>query len=196
MNPTEEHRQKWKETFEQHGIQTIFIESLCDDQEIIEQNVRSVKISSPDVPSLSIPLERTSSRIPHPRNHLFISSNQFLILLYLLNLVLPFSFASTFLSFSSPTNPLLPTIIVVRRLEPRRRSKRLHSPHQRQNPQLPTPHRNRHHLHQTHQREPTHGSAQRNRLLSLSYRVLSHESAYPETHDLLCESGEKYECDL
>jgi len=56
VNPTSAHRRKWKETFEQHGIQTIFIESLCDNQEIIEQNVRSVKISSPDVPSLHSPI--------------------------------------------------------------------------------------------------------------------------------------------
>ena len=55
VNPTSAHRRKWKETFEQHGIQTIFIESLCDNQEIIEQNVRSVKISSPDVLSLTTP---------------------------------------------------------------------------------------------------------------------------------------------
>lgn len=30
-------------------IQTLFIESACDDERIIEENVRSVKISSPDV---------------------------------------------------------------------------------------------------------------------------------------------------
>lgn len=30
-------------------LQTIFIESYVDDPKIIEQNVRSVKISSPDV---------------------------------------------------------------------------------------------------------------------------------------------------
>jgi 6-phosphofructo-2-kinase len=49
VNPTSELRQNWKNLLEQHGIQTIFVESLCDDKEIIEQNVRSVKISSPDV---------------------------------------------------------------------------------------------------------------------------------------------------
>jgi 6-phosphofructo-2-kinase/fructose-2,6-biphosphatase 4 len=49
VNPTTEIRRSWKETFEKHGIQTIFVESSCDNQEIIEQNVRSVKISSPDV---------------------------------------------------------------------------------------------------------------------------------------------------
>jgi 6-phosphofructo-2-kinase / fructose-2,6-biphosphatase 4 len=49
VNPTSQTRREWKETFDKHDIQTIFIESLCDNQEIIEQNVRSVKISSPDV---------------------------------------------------------------------------------------------------------------------------------------------------
>lgn len=29
--------------------QTLFIESWCDDERIIEENVRRVKISSPDV---------------------------------------------------------------------------------------------------------------------------------------------------
>jgi 6-phosphofructo-2-kinase / fructose-2,6-biphosphatase 4 len=49
VNPTSMHRRAWKTTMDQHGIQTIFVESSCDDQEIIEQNVRNVKISSPDV---------------------------------------------------------------------------------------------------------------------------------------------------
>lgn len=38
--------------------QTLFIESACDDERIIEENVRSVKISSPDV---SHPDSRSSS---------------------------------------------------------------------------------------------------------------------------------------
>ena len=50
MNPTSENRRYWKEILEEHGIKSIFIESSCDNQEIIEQNVRRVKISSPDVP--------------------------------------------------------------------------------------------------------------------------------------------------
>jgi predicted kinase len=49
VNPTSQNRRDWKDILEQHGIKTIFIESSCDNQEIIEQNVRSVKISSPDV---------------------------------------------------------------------------------------------------------------------------------------------------
>jgi 6-phosphofructo-2-kinase/fructose-2,6-biphosphatase 4 len=54
VNPTSQTRREWKETFDKHDIQTIFIESLCDNQEIIEQNVRSVKISSPDVLPLDL----------------------------------------------------------------------------------------------------------------------------------------------
>jgi hypothetical protein len=49
VNPTSAHRRDWKNLLDEHDIQTIFVESLCDDQEIIEQNVRNVKISSPDV---------------------------------------------------------------------------------------------------------------------------------------------------
>jgi len=59
VNPTSKGRRQWKDIFERHGIQTIFIESSCDNEEIIEQNVRSVKISSPDVshpPPLNYPL--------------------------------------------------------------------------------------------------------------------------------------------
>ena len=49
VNPTSEIRRAWKDILAERDIQTIFVESLCDNQEIIEQNVRSVKISSPDV---------------------------------------------------------------------------------------------------------------------------------------------------
>ena len=55
VNQTSPMRRGWKEMLDAHGIQTIFIESLCDNQEIIEQNVRSVKISSPDVQSPPLP---------------------------------------------------------------------------------------------------------------------------------------------
>lgn len=49
---------------DQHGIQTIFVESSCDDQELIEQNVRNVKISSPDV--LILPSELAFFFLPFP----------------------------------------------------------------------------------------------------------------------------------
>lgn len=64
MNPTSQNRRYWKEILEQHGIQTIFIESSCDNREIIEQNVRSVKISSPDVtPYQKLAYDSTSDGI-------------------------------------------------------------------------------------------------------------------------------------
>jgi 6-phosphofructo-2-kinase / fructose-2,6-biphosphatase 4 len=54
-----------------HEVQTIFIESQCSDQRIIEENVRSVKISSPDYIGWSDEdaakhyLARIAARIPH-----------------------------------------------------------------------------------------------------------------------------------
>lgn len=69
VNPTSVHRRGWKRTMEEHGIQTIFVESSCDDQELIEQNVRNVKISSPDVHP------KPSATSPRPLRHSFISSS-------------------------------------------------------------------------------------------------------------------------
>lgn len=57
--------------FEKHEVQTLFIESTCNDERIIEENVRNVKISSPDYVGWSDQdavkdyLARISSRIPH-----------------------------------------------------------------------------------------------------------------------------------
>jgi 6-phosphofructo-2-kinase len=36
-------------------LETLFLESMCDDPRIIEENVRRVKISSPDVSLLPFP---------------------------------------------------------------------------------------------------------------------------------------------
>ncbi|ORY01310.1 bifunctional 6-phosphofructo-2-kinase/fructose-2,6-bisphosphate 2-phosphatase [Basidiobolus meristosporus CBS 931.73] len=47
-NITEERRRQVLERLEANDIHVIFIESICDDPKIIEENVRSVKISSPD----------------------------------------------------------------------------------------------------------------------------------------------------
>lgn len=49
VNPLAEGRRQLAKEFAKHEIQTIFIESYVDDESIIEENVRSVKISSPDV---------------------------------------------------------------------------------------------------------------------------------------------------
>ncbi|GME48557.1 Fructose-26-bisphosphatase [Neofusicoccum parvum] len=57
--------------FAKRQIQTLFIESQCTDEKIIEENVRSVKISSPDYvgwkdeDAIKDYLQRISSRIPH-----------------------------------------------------------------------------------------------------------------------------------
>ena len=70
VNPTSADRRAWKGIMENHGIQTIFVESLCNNQEIIEQNVRNVKISSPDVralstpPSPQTPIQELSAQLP------------------------------------------------------------------------------------------------------------------------------------
>ncbi|KAF5386441.1 hypothetical protein D9757_005843 [Collybiopsis confluens] len=47
-NGTRAARQLLAEKFHNKGIHVIFLESLCDNKEIIEANIRSVKISSPD----------------------------------------------------------------------------------------------------------------------------------------------------
>lgn len=57
--------------FAKYDIQTLFIESVCTDERIIEENVRSVKISSPDyagwdeAAAVKDYLSRINSRIPH-----------------------------------------------------------------------------------------------------------------------------------
>ncbi|CAK5262016.1 unnamed protein product, partial [Mycena citricolor] len=47
-NGTRAARQALAEKFDKAGIHVILLESLCDDQDVIERNIRSVKISSPD----------------------------------------------------------------------------------------------------------------------------------------------------
>ncbi|KAI9892371.1 MAG: hypothetical protein M1814_001573 [Vezdaea aestivalis] len=49
VNPLAAGRRSLAKEFAKHDVQTLFIESLCDDEKIIEENVRSVKISSPDM---------------------------------------------------------------------------------------------------------------------------------------------------
>ncbi|KAF2462135.1 6-phosphofructo-2-kinase-domain-containing protein [Lineolata rhizophorae] len=57
--------------FAKHQVQTLFIESQCNDERIIEENVRSVKISSPDYTdwkdedAVRDYLARIAARIPH-----------------------------------------------------------------------------------------------------------------------------------
>ncbi|KAF8330355.1 6-phosphofructo-2-kinase-domain-containing protein [Cantharellus anzutake] len=47
-NATKLSRQNLTERFEKEGVHIIFLESLCDDQETVMANIRSVKITSPD----------------------------------------------------------------------------------------------------------------------------------------------------
>ena len=71
VNPLSEGRKSLAKEFSKHEVETLFIESACDDEKIIEENVRSVKISSPDYIGWSSDaavkhyLARMSAKIPH-----------------------------------------------------------------------------------------------------------------------------------
>lgn len=52
-----------RDLFESHGVQVMFIESLCDDERIIEENVRGVWRSSPDY--YNIPFEDALANFKH-----------------------------------------------------------------------------------------------------------------------------------
>ena len=71
VNPLSEGRRSLAKEFSKHEVETLFIESACNDEKIIEENVRSVKISSPDYIGWSSGaavkhyLARMSAKIPH-----------------------------------------------------------------------------------------------------------------------------------
>jgi 6-phosphofructo-2-kinase / fructose-2,6-biphosphatase 4 len=71
VNPLSSGRRALAKEFDKHNVQTLFIESHCTDERIIEENVRSVKISSPDYvgwsPEEAVQdyLKRINARIPH-----------------------------------------------------------------------------------------------------------------------------------
>lgn len=71
VNPLSAGRRSLAKEFAKNDIETLFIESSCDDERIIEENVRSVKISSPDYvgwnPADAVKhyLARVSAKIPH-----------------------------------------------------------------------------------------------------------------------------------
>ena len=71
VNPLAAGRRSLAKEFAKHEVKCLFIESSCDDQRIIEENVRSVKISSPDYQGWSEDqavkhyLNRVSAKIPH-----------------------------------------------------------------------------------------------------------------------------------
>ncbi|EER29031.1 6-phosphofructo-2-kinase/fructose-2,6-bisphosphatase, putative [Coccidioides posadasii C735 delta SOWgp] len=70
VNPIAAGRRSLAKEFGKYGIQTLFIESWCDNERIIEENVQRVKISSPDYkgwdPKDAVKdyLARISARIP------------------------------------------------------------------------------------------------------------------------------------
>ncbi|KAL4944724.1 hypothetical protein BDV06DRAFT_210045 [Aspergillus oleicola] len=71
VNPSAAGRRSLANEFAKHDIETLFIESWCDDHRIIEENVRRVKISSPDQyvgwtsqDAVKHYLARISARIP------------------------------------------------------------------------------------------------------------------------------------
>ncbi|MCJ1405717.1 hypothetical protein MMC11_008947 [Xylographa trunciseda] len=71
VNPLAAGRRVLAKEFAKHDVQTLFIESACDDVRIIEENVRSVKISSPDYvgwtsnEAVQHYLARITAKIPH-----------------------------------------------------------------------------------------------------------------------------------
>lgn len=71
VNPLSAGRRSLVKEFQRHGIQTLFIESQCTDERVIEANVKSVKISSPDYigwdsdEAVKDYLARIAARIPH-----------------------------------------------------------------------------------------------------------------------------------
>lgn len=71
VNPLAVGRKSLAKEFAKQEAQTLFIESACDDETIIEENVRSVKISSPDYigwdekDAVKHYLARIKAKIPH-----------------------------------------------------------------------------------------------------------------------------------
>ncbi|KAJ4354958.1 hypothetical protein N0V95_003367 [Ascochyta clinopodiicola] len=71
VNAISQGRRSLAKEFAKKGIQTVFIESQCTDERIIQENVRRVKISSPDYKGWNDEdavrdyLARINSRIPH-----------------------------------------------------------------------------------------------------------------------------------
>lgn len=51
-NSTRERRQWIHETCRNAGIETLFVESMCDDEDLIMNNIREVKTTSPDYKGL------------------------------------------------------------------------------------------------------------------------------------------------
>ncbi|KAF8859652.1 bifunctional 6-phosphofructo-2-kinase/fructose-2,6-bisphosphate 2-phosphatase [Acephala macrosclerotiorum] len=71
VNPLAAGRESLAKEFLKHDVQTLFLESWVDDQSILEENARSVKISSPDFKGMNpdeaakLYLKRIDMKIPH-----------------------------------------------------------------------------------------------------------------------------------
>ncbi|KAH8177447.1 6-phosphofructo-2-kinase domain-containing protein [Sarocladium implicatum] len=70
VNPTISGRRSLAKEFAKHDVQTLFIESFVDDERILRENARNVKISSPDFAGMdpeeaaSLYLRRIENKIP------------------------------------------------------------------------------------------------------------------------------------
>ncbi|KAK0636367.1 bifunctional 6-phosphofructo-2-kinase/fructose-2,6-bisphosphate 2-phosphatase [Bombardia bombarda] len=70
VNPTASGRRSLAKEFAKHDVQTLFLESYVDDEEILKENARNVKISSPDFHGMdpdeaaSLYLKRIQTKIP------------------------------------------------------------------------------------------------------------------------------------
>ncbi|KAL2760783.1 hypothetical protein ACRALDRAFT_2095794 [Sodiomyces alcalophilus JCM 7366] len=70
VNPTAAGRRSLAKEFAKHDVQTLFIESYVDDENILRENARNVKISSPDFAGMDpdeaaqLYLKRISMKIP------------------------------------------------------------------------------------------------------------------------------------
>ncbi|CAK7265416.1 hypothetical protein SEPCBS119000_001501 [Sporothrix epigloea] len=70
VNPIAVGRRALAKEFAKHDVQTLFLESYVDDQQILTENARNVKISSPDFAGMDpneaarLYLERISAKIP------------------------------------------------------------------------------------------------------------------------------------
>ncbi|KAK1760778.1 6-phosphofructo-2-kinase-domain-containing protein [Echria macrotheca] len=70
VNPTASGRRSLAKEFAKHDVQTLFVESYVDDEEILKENARNVKISSPDFAGMDPDeaaeryLQRIQTKIP------------------------------------------------------------------------------------------------------------------------------------
>ncbi|KAA8914428.1 hypothetical protein TRICI_002926 [Trichomonascus ciferrii] len=71
VNATARDRRALKDEFNAHNIQTLFVECMCTDQDIVVRNIRDVKLTSPDYADMDFEdavkhyLRRIELRIPH-----------------------------------------------------------------------------------------------------------------------------------